>query len=46
MQSIDPMLDIYNASVFDTHNVGGEDMDSYQGRPTLTIAVALNPLTP
>ncbi|QYJ71329.1 B3/4 domain-containing protein [Shewanella sp. FJAT-51649] len=39
MQSIDPIVDIYNAiSIRYAIPVGGEDMDSYQGIPTLTIA--------
>lgn len=39
MQSIAPIIDIYNAiSIRYAIPVGGEDMDSYQGTPTLTIA--------
>lgn len=39
MPSIDPIVDIYNAiSIRYAIPVGGEDMDSYQGIPTLTIA--------
>ncbi|MGY5451983.1 B3/B4 domain-containing protein [Agarivorans sp. MS3-6] len=39
MQSIDPVIDIYNSiSIRYAIPVGGEDMDSYQGTPTLTIA--------
>ena len=39
MPSIDPIVDIYNAiSIRYAIPVGGEDMDSYQGTPTLTIA--------
>lgn len=39
MPSIDPIVDIYNAiSIRYAMPVGGEDMDSYQGTPTLTIA--------
>ncbi len=39
MQSIDPIVDIYNAiSIRYAIPVGGEDVDSYQGTPTLTIA--------
>ncbi len=39
MPSIDPIVDIYNAiSIRYAMPVGGEDMDNYQGTPTLTIA--------
>lgn len=39
MPSIDPIVDIYNAiSIRYAIPVGGEDMDAYQGTPTLTIA--------
>ena len=39
MQSIDPIVDIYNAiSIRYAIPVGGENIDAYQGMPTLTIA--------
>mgnify|MGYP001770744361 CR=1 FL=1 len=39
MQSIDPIVDIYNAiSIRYAIPVGGENIDAYQGTPTLTIA--------
>jgi len=39
MQSIDPIVDIYNAiSIQYAIPVGGENMDAYQGTPTLTFA--------
>ncbi|SHE58534.1 B3/4 domain-containing protein [Vibrio gazogenes] len=39
MESIDPIVDIYNAiSIQYALPVGGENIDAYQGTPTLTIA--------
>ncbi len=44
MPSIDPIVDIYNAiSIRYAIPVGGEDMESYQGTPTLTIADGTEP---
>lgn len=44
MPSIDPIVDIYNAiSIRYAIPVGGEDMDNYQGTPTLTIADGTEP---
>ncbi|WP_019277037.1 B3/4 domain-containing protein [Vibrio coralliilyticus] len=44
MQSIDPIVDIYNAiSIRYAIPVGGEDIDRYQGMPTLTIADGTEP---